>query len=98
MEGNNNFGFNPNNVGKMEGSFKDKNGQSKVVMQASEAPLNMPQGNITLANRPKVKTKVRTNPMLQDIGPKSQGFAGVALLAGIIAFAGIVVLYLVCRY
>ena len=54
--------------------------------------------NVTLVNRPKVKKKVKTNPLLQDIGPKSQGFAGVALLAGLIALAGVALAYFNLRY
>ena len=59
--------------------------------------INMPS-NVTLVNRPKVKKKVKTNPLLQDIGPKSQGFAGVALLAGLIALAGVALAYFNLRY
>ena len=95
MDGKNSFSFNPNNVDKVEKAFEDKNGKSTVVMQGDGAPLNMPK-KVTLANGP--KTKVRTNPMLQNIGPGAQGFAGVALLAGIIALAGIVIAYLTLRY
>ena len=76
-----------------EGTFEDNGGKSRVVIESDNAPLNMPS-NVTLVNRPKVKT----NPLLQDIGPKSQGFAGVALLAGLIALAGVALAYFNLRY
>jgi len=80
-----------------EGTFEDNGGKSRVVIESDNAPLNMPS-NVTLINRPKVKKKVKTNPLLQDIGPKSQGFAGVALLAGLIALAGVALAYFNLRY
>ena len=80
-----------------EGTFEDNGGKSRVVIESDNAPLNMPS-NVTLVNRPKVKKKVKTNPLLQDIGPKSQGFAGVALLAGLIALAGVAFAYFNLRY
>ncbi len=80
-----------------KGTFEDNGGKSRVVIESDNAPLNMPS-NVTLVNRPKVKKKVKTNPLLQDIGPKSQGFAGVALLAGLIALAGVALAYFNLRY
>jgi len=80
-----------------EGTFEDNGGKSRVVIESDNAPLNMPS-NVTLVNRPKVKKKIKTNPLLQDIGPKSQGFAGVALLAGLIALAGVALAYFNLRY
>jgi len=80
-----------------ERTFEDNGGKSRVVIESDNAPLNMPS-NVTLINRPKVKKKVKTNPLLQDIGPKSQGFAGVALLAGLIALAGVALAYFNLRY
>lgn len=80
-----------------ERTFEDNGGKSRVVIESDNAPLNMPN-NVTLVNRPKVKKKVKTNPLLQDIGPKSQGFAGVALLAGLIALAGVAFAYFNLRY
>lgn len=77
--------------------FEDNGGKSKVVIEGDNAPLNMPN-NVVLVNRPKVKKRVKTNPLLQDIGPKSQGFAGVALLAGLIALAGFALAYFKLRY
>lgn len=80
-----------------ESSFEDNGGKSRVIIESNNEPLNMPN-NVTLVNRPKVKKKVKTNPLLQDIGPKSQGFAGVALLAGLIALAGVALAYFKLRY
>ncbi|MGN1341821.1 MAG: hypothetical protein ACI4VL_01150 [Bacilli bacterium] len=77
----------------MEKQFTDRNGKSKVIIESNEAPINMPNGNITLANRPKVKVKTMPN-----IGPKSNGFAGVATLAVIIALAGVLIAYFTLKY
>lgn len=79
-----------------ERTFEDNGGKSKVVIESDNAPLNMPS-NVTLVNRPKVK-KGKDQSSLQDIGPKSQGFAGVALLAGLIALAGVALAYFNLRY
>lgn len=76
----------------MEKMFKDANGVSKVEIEGNMAPLKMPRGNISLVNRPR-KTKT-----LSNIGPKSNGFAGVATLAVILAIAGIIVAYITLRY
>lgn len=80
-----------------ESTFEDNGGRARVVIESDNAPINMPS-NVTLVNRPKVKKRVKTNPLLDDIGPKSQGFAGVALLAGLIALAGVVLAYFNFRY
>lgn len=77
----------------MEKQFKDASGRSKVIIEGSDAPLYMPEGNITLANRPQTKKTFG-----QDIGPRSNGFAGVATLAIIIAIAGVIVAFLTLRY
>ena len=77
----------------MEKQFTDRNGKSKVIIESNEAPLNMPNGNITLANRPKVTVKTMPN-----IGPKSNGFAGVATLAVIIVLAGVLIAYFTLKY
>lgn len=92
MEENKNyaFKFDPNNTESVK-TIEKKNGPSMTISH-DEAPLNMPK-NVTLVNRPKTKTR-----KLNDIGPKSNGFAGVATLATIIAVAGVVVAYLTLRY
>lgn len=77
---------------KYEKTFKDANGTSKIEIEGDMAPLNMPK-KVNLVNRPKNNGKHLTN-----IGPKSNGFAGVATLAVIIAVAGIIVAYLTLRY
>lgn len=93
---NNNYGFNPSNL---ERTFTDNNGTSKLNIESDGAPLNMPEGNITLVNRPKVKTKTLSkNIKSQNIGISSNGFAGVITLAGIIAIAGVIIAYLTLRY
>lgn len=79
----------------MEKQFTDSNGKSKVIIEGNDAPLNMPSEGVTLANRPKVKTRVKTMP---NIGPKSNGFVGVVSLAAIIAVAGILFAYFTLRY
>lgn len=84
------FKFEPD---KVEKAFKDDKGTSKMTIESDNAPLNMPD-NVTLVNRPKTKTRVK----MSDIGPRSQGFAGVATLAVIIAVAGIIIAYLTLRY
>lgn len=76
--------------GKTVKSFKDNYGTSKMTIEGDNAPLNMPE-HVTLANRPKSKK-------MADIGPRSNGFAGVATLATIIAIAGVVIAYLVLKY
>ena len=80
-----------------EGTFEDNEGRSRIIIESDNDPINMPS-NVTLVNRPKVKRRVKTNPLLEDIGPKSQGFAGVALLAGLIALAGVALAYFKLRY
>ena len=50
----------------MEKSFKDQRGKAKVIINGDDAPLKMPEGGITLANRPK-----KEGGKLPDIGIKS---------------------------
>lgn len=98
MENNNNaFKFDPN---KLENSFTDNNGTSKVEIEGNEAYLNMPE-NIVIANRPKTKIltkEIKTPKGGANIGIGSNGFAGVITLAGIIAIAGVIIAYLTLRY
>ena len=97
MENNNAFKFDPN---KLEKSFTDKNGTSKIEMESNGAYLNMPE-SVTIANRPKTKVlskEIKTPKVGTNIGIGSNGFAGVITLAGIIAIAGIVIAYLTLRY
>ena len=75
-----------------EKSFTDENGTSKVVLIGDNAPLNMPK-NIILANRPK-----KENKHMYNVGPKSNGFAGVAALAIIIVVAALIVGFLIFKY
>lgn len=77
----------------MERQFTDASGKSKMIIEGSDAPLNMPEGNVTLANRPKTKKTFG-----QDIGPGSSGFAGIATLAVIVALAGAIIAFLTLRY
>lgn len=97
MENNNTFKFDPN---KLESSFTDKNGTSKLEMESNGAYLNMPN-NVTIANRPKTKVlskELKTQKAGTNIGIGSNGFAGIITLAGIIAIAGVVIAYLTLRY
>lgn len=107
MEENKNyaFKFEPE---KKEMSFKDSNGTSKMTMEGNGAPLggDFASNNYTIANHmtrdSKGKTRVKSlkAPSIarDNIGPGSSGFAGVAVLASIIAIAGIIIAYLTLRY
>ena len=77
----------------MEKSFKDQRGKAKVIIEGDKAPLNMPEGGITLANRPK-----KSGSKMPDIGVRSNGFAGVATLAGLIAVFGAIIAFIALRY
>ena len=80
----------------MEKSFSDERGNSRVIIEGDNAPLNLnPYCNYVLGNRPQnTKSKIKAH----DIGIKSNGFAAVASLATIIAVAGVIVAYLTLRY
>lgn len=106
MEENKNyvFSFDPN---KTEKIITDKNGKSKITIEGNGAPLggDFANNNYVIANhvskdKPKTRTKSLKKPsvMTDNIGPGSSGFAGVAVLASIIAIAGIVIAYLTLRY
>ena len=106
MEENKNyaFKFEPE---KKEMSFKDNNGTSKMTMEGNGAPLggDFASNNYTIANhfsKDKGKTRVKSlkapGIVKDNIGPGSAGFAGVAVLASIIAVAGIIIAYLTLRY
>lgn len=77
----------------MEKSFKDQRGKAKVIIEGDKAPLNMPEGHVVLANRPK-----NSDSKMPDIGIRSNGFAGVATLAGLIAVFGAVIAFIALRY
>ena len=77
----------------MEKSFKDERGKAKVIINGDGAPLRMPEGGITLANRIK-----KSGKKMPDIGIRSNGFAGVATLAGLIAIFGAVIAFIALRY
>ena len=77
----------------MEKCFKDQRGKAKVIIEGDKAPLNMPEGGITLANRPK-----KSGSKMPDIGIRSNGFAGIATLAGLIAVFGAVIAFIALRY
>lgn len=99
------FKFEPE---KKEMSFKDSNGTSKMTIEGNGAPLggNFASNNYTLANHiqkdSKGKTRVKSlkapGIVRDNIGPGSSGFAGVAVLASIIAIAGIIIAYLTLKY
>jgi len=94
------FNFDPNKT-VTEKTFTDNNGKSNVSFQGDGAPLGGNLGkegyendHYVIANKPKTKTKSMKN----NIGPGSNGFAGVATLAIIIAVAGVIVAFLTLRY
>ena len=97
------FSFDPN---KTEKTLTDKNGKSKMTIEGNGAPLGgaFANNNYIIANhvskdKPKTKKKVKAPGVMTDnIGPGSSGFAGVAVLASIIAIAGVFVAYLALRY
>ncbi len=82
----------------MERTFKDGNGKSRVTIEGTDAPLGgfLEEGteSYTLVNKP--KSKKVNGP--SNIGPGSNGFAGVATLAAIIAVAGVIIAYLTLRF
>ena len=77
----------------MEKCFKDERGRAKVIINGDNAPLRMPEGGITLVNRMKKGGK-----KLPDIGIRSNGFAGIATLAGLIALFGAIIAFITLRY
>ena len=77
----------------MEKSFKDQRGKAKVIIEGDGAPLKWPEGGVTLANRPK-----KSGSKMPDIGVRSNGFAGVATLAGLIAIFGAIIAFIALRY
>lgn len=81
-----------------EKEFIDEKGEvEKVVFESdNNIELKLREGHYKLAEgiRPKVKRK----KILSDIGPKSEGFAGIFTLAMIIALAGIVIGFIVLRF
>ena len=82
---------------RIEKEFVDANGKSNLTIEGNEAPLggDFINNHHILANRPNNK-----KPKIQamNIGPGSNGFAGVAVLASIIALAGVIIAYLTLRY
>lgn len=88
------FNYDPN---KVEKTVYDANGNFKMSIEGNEAPLNMPNNNVTLANRPAGKSRVKKMKP-GNIGPGSNGFAGVAVLASIIAIAGAIIAYFTLKY
>ncbi len=84
----------------MERTFTDNNGKSRMTIEGNDAPLGgrLDEGteNYTLANRPNSSANKIKGP--SNIGPGSNGFAGVATLAAIIALAGVIIAYLTLRF
>ena len=81
--------------------LKDKNGKSLVTYTESDGILPM-DANERYEIAPEMKRKEnltrKNNIFTENIGPGSNGFAGVALLATIISIAGIVIFYITLRY
>lgn len=91
------FEFNPN---KLEKTFVDRNGTSRLEIEGSGTPIEMPEA-ITLVNKPKTKVlskEIKNSKNVANIGIGSNGFAGVITLAGIIAISGFIITYLLLRY
>jgi len=85
----------------MEKRFTDNGGTSRVMIEGNGAPLGGDFENNTyvLANHvSKSNRKMKNGIASENIGPGSNGFAAVATLATIIAFAGVIVAYLTLRY
>ena len=98
------FSFDPNKTQKI---IADKNGKSRMTIEGNSAPLggDFANNNYVIANhlskdKAKTRTKSLKKPsiMTDNIGPGSAGFAGVAVLASIIAIAGVAITYLTLRY
>lgn len=96
------FSFDPNKTQKI---IADRNGKSKMTIEDNGAPLggDFANNNYVIANhvsknKPKTKSLKKPSVMTDNIGPGSSGFAGVAVLASIIAIAGVVIAYLTLRY
>lgn len=84
----------------MEKNFIDERGEeSKVVIESgNDFQINMSGGSYKLANemRPRKRTG-RKGIFTSNIGPGSNGFAGIATLAIIVALAGIIIAFIVLR-
>jgi len=107
MENNNyGFSFDPNKVNdsvseNIEKKVADKNGGFTVSANSDGKQLGGSFGNTNyvIANH-KAKTKIRkmSMGMGSNIGKGSNGFAGVATLATIIALAGIIIAFFALKY
>lgn len=105
MENNNyGFSFDPNKVNdrtreNIEKKTADKDGGFTVSANSDGKPLggDFINTKYVIANH-KSKTKVRKMNMGTNIGKGSNGFAGVATLATIIALAGIIIAYFALKY
>ena len=90
-------------MNNMEKEFIDENGEeAKVVIESGNSiQVNMGQNNYKIAtemrNKPKTLIKKR-GIFTSNIGPKSEGFAGVFTLAAIIALAGVIIAFITLRF
>lgn len=86
----------------MEKRFTDNGGTSRVMIEGNGAPLGGDFENNTyvIANHVSKNNRKMKAPSIvrENIGPGSNGFAGVATLASIIAIAGVIIAYLTLRY
>lgn len=79
--------------------LEDKNGTSTLSYTEDDGHLPMsPNEHYEIVSDMKKKRNYKRNIFTDNIGPGSQGFAGVATLAGIIAIAGIIIAFLTLRY
>lgn len=89
-------------MNQKEKDFVNEKGEVEtVVFEAeSDSPLNMHSDEkYVLASelRPKVKSRKRPS-ILTDVGPKSEGFAGVFTLGALIAIGAIIIGLIIFKY
>lgn len=79
--------------------LKDKNGNSIISFEESNGnlPLN-PNENYEISSEMRKNKLKKNNPLTDNIGPGSQGFTGVAMLAGVVAVAGAIIAYFALRF
>lgn len=79
--------------------LEDKNGTSTISYtdDGGYLPIN-PSEHYAIVSDMKKKRNYRKNVLTDNIGPGSQGFAGIAVLASIIAIAGFITIFLTFKY
>lgn len=85
----------------MEKEFLDENGDKVKVLieEGNSYEPNLTNKHYKISDTMRSKTKhQRSNILTSDIGIRSSGFAGVAVLSAITVIAGLVVAYIALRY